>query len=174
MSLPSAEQAMAFIAPFEGGHRARVYSDSRGIPTVAVGFNLRRPDAAGKLAALGYNLARVENGIEEITEAAGRQLFRQDVEAAIREACALSPAVPLQPRLAQLVLVDLVYNLGASRLAGFAGFLRAFGSGRYALAGLELVFSQLGRPGHTGYWTQTKTRAAHHASVLGSLDKLAR
>jgi lysozyme len=63
----------------------------------------------------------------------------------------------------QAALTDLVYNLGAARLAGFQKFLAAMGRGDYARAGAELVdskwYTQVGRRGprvvgmiKTGEW----------------------
>ena len=44
------------------GKRNRVYSDSVGIPTIGIGFNLNRADATDRLKSLGLDYNKVRNG----------------------------------------------------------------------------------------------------------------
>ena len=49
------------------GVRSKKYIDSRGIPTVGVGFNLKRSDADQKLKSVGANPIKVKQGKQELT-----------------------------------------------------------------------------------------------------------
>jgi GH24 family phage-related lysozyme (muramidase) len=101
--------------------RSRVYKDSRGHPTIGVGFNLDRNDARNKVETLGLDYDKVRSGAIELTDDQINELFFPDVDAAIDAA---SEAIANFDDLSdekQTVLVDMVFNLGA---AGFRAFRR--------------------------------------------------
>lgn len=167
-----------FIAGFEG-FSSTVYPDTKGIPTVGYGFNLRRADAGLRFAAIGNNptLEQVLAGAP-ITREQARRLMYADVERCIAEARRNVPSLDSMPEIARFIIVDLIYNMGTSglfdnpqtpKIEGFPRFLRAMQAGRYALAALELIFRDLGKTDLTRYWGDTRSRAQHHASTLGLL-----
>jgi GH24 family phage-related lysozyme (muramidase) len=68
------------------GRRYTSYADSRGIPTVGVGFNLHRSDAQEKIAALGLDYNDVYRGALPLTEEQINVLLDADIAAAIDDA----------------------------------------------------------------------------------------
>lgn len=165
---------LEFIAAREG-FMPKVYRDTRNIPTIGYGFNLTRSDAPALIAGLGLNHQWVMEGGQTITRDQARVLLAHDVAACEEAVARHFPQVAAYPPVVKLILVDLVYNLGLSTFVGFKGFITAIKARRWALAGLQLIFRNLGEAETTGYWQQTKTRAQHHASTLGllAMDELA-
>lgn len=108
------DQAVAFIEPFEG-RRHRVYRDSRGNRTVGVGFNLDRPGAAEDIGRLlkGVGYTALRRGTTTLTDAQIDVLLRYDVQRAIETAKGQIIDFNRLPRQAQLVLVDMTYNMGS-------------------------------------------------------------
>ena len=68
------------------GKRLKVYKDSEGIPTIGVGFNLRRQDAKAKIEAFGLNFQDVLEGRVALTDAQVDSLLVADIDAAIKTA----------------------------------------------------------------------------------------
>lgn len=118
------------------GVRPKIYRDSMGIATVAVGFNLERPDARERLAEVGVSLDDVKAG-KAMTDDEMTRLLRQELDVCIEDLRSLLhlDAMPLN---AQLVLVDLRYNLGPTRLRKFVTTLEAFRQGHYKKAARQL------------------------------------
>jgi len=105
----------------------RAYRDSRGILTVAYGFNLERPDADAQLKKLGLSPTAVRSGSWPLTIQQGEELLDYDARCAITDA---SDVVGHEtwlrlPLTAQLVLADMCYNMGAATLETFRKMLAA-------------------------------------------------
>jgi len=162
-------RVMLFISQWEG-KEAKVYLDTTGHRTVGIGFNLERNDAGAKLEAIGLDLDKVRQGLQTLTEDQMMDLMQEDVANAMTETRKMFLGMENFPLEAQLVLVDLVYNVGASTLRAFKNFMLAVRARRWARAALELIFKEPGNPTTTHYFAQTKRRGAHHASVLMGLD----
>lgn len=136
----TADGAMSFIEPHEGRRYVR-YLDTKGIPTVGVGFNLRRPDARRTMQGLGHNYEGILQGTERLTDGEIDVLFRNDVTAALRVADSFA-GLKDHPFDVQLVLVDMAFNLGPNKLAKFVKFRQALQSKDYAAAAAEMVDSE--------------------------------
>jgi GH24 family phage-related lysozyme (muramidase) len=109
-----------FIEDHEG-RRVNAYSDSRGIPTIGVGFNLSRPDAKDKIAALGLSYDAVCRGTVSLTDAQIDALLDADIAAARAGAHGCVRGLDTLPSQAQMVIIDMVFNLG---VGGFSTFRR--------------------------------------------------
>src|SRR5262245_4348221 len=107
-----------FIEDHEG-RRVTAYLDSRGIPTVGVGFNLRRSDAKGKTAALGVSYDALCRGAVSLTDQQIDALLDADIAAAMADARHIVHGFDVLPPDVQMVIVDMIFNLG---IAGFAAF----------------------------------------------------
>ena len=107
------------------GVRERAYRDSRGILTVGVGFNLTRPDARTRLAAIGADYALVCAGLRALTPQQIDELLDFTIAEATSAAREVVPELPDLPGPIQLVLVDMVFNLGAAGLRRFRKMLAA-------------------------------------------------
>jgi GH24 family phage-related lysozyme (muramidase) len=104
----------------EGDHTYR-YLDSKGIPTIGIGFNLLRADADSALRSVGSSLAAVNAGAS-LTEAQVQQLFAYSfspIEAQAR--ASLGPNIyDTLSDARRFVICDLVFNLGQDGWLEFA------------------------------------------------------
>lgn len=101
------------------GKRSKVYLDSEGIPTIGIGFNLKRSDAKAKIESLGLDYQQVLDGKQELTDAQIQTLFDADISASIAECKKLYGNFDELSEVRQRVLADMMFNLGPTRLAGF-------------------------------------------------------
>lgn len=142
------------------GVRARVYTDSAGLPTVGVGFSVARYDAADRLRAIGTSRARVLRGDALSTEQIDK-LLDMDVRDSIADLRQLFPNFDRMPMNAQLVLVDLRFNCGPGGLRSFKNTLLDFQQARWHTAASRLEASQ--------WATQVGSRAVRSISMLREL-----
>ncbi len=128
---------------YNEGKRNTVYNDSLGIPTIAVGFNLRRADAPAKIEALGLSYNDVLTGKQALTDEQINALLDADIESAINKTVKrLYPGFDTIDPDRQVILVDLAFNMGPSRLAGFKNTNAAINSGDWDKAADELKDSR--------------------------------
>lgn len=106
----------------EEGKRLFAYRDSVGHPTIGVGFNLDRRDAATLLSRVGTDLGDVLAG-KPLTLDQVDALLDVTVCEAIETARAHVPGLDAMPENVQQVIVDLVFNMGWNTLSGFRRFL---------------------------------------------------
>ncbi len=93
---------------------------------------------AGKLTiGIGRNLDDCG-----ISEDEARQLLANDIRACRADLARTYPWYVALDEVRQAACVDLRFNLGSARLAGFSKFLAAMHRGDYARAGAELVDSR--------------------------------
>lgn len=120
------------------GVRLAAYKDSLGILTVGVGFNLQRLDARARCAMHGANFDDVKAGIP-LTMAQVDALLDEDIAACVASLSDLLPTFKDMPEAAQMVLVDMRFQLGAGGLKNFKNTLAAFRAGEWkkAAAGLR-------------------------------------
>jgi GH24 family phage-related lysozyme (muramidase) len=137
---PVSNELTKMIARHEG-NEPTVYPDSEGIPTIGIGFNLQREDAAEKLSNLGLDITNVLNG-QELTDEQIKSLFQDDVRTATADAKSFLPNFDQQPEVVKNILVDMSFNLGATRLGGFDNFREALLRGDYQAAAREMVDSK--------------------------------
>jgi GH24 family phage-related lysozyme (muramidase) len=102
-----------------------VYIDTEGHPTVGVGFNLDRPDARAKISALGLDYDAVRNGDVSLSNAQIDRLFKVTLDEATAGAKKLVPNFNSLKKSAQIVLIDMVFNMGVGGVAGFTAMLGA-------------------------------------------------
>lgn len=162
-------QAAKYIEARES-RRLKWYFDSEKHPTVGVGFNLDRAGADQSLKAIGVTKAQIMRG-RLLTHAEVDTLLANDVAACLDAAMRHVPNFGTQPEEVQLILVDLVFNLGLTRFARFKQFLYFIRHGSYARAAGELMFKAPPKPELTAYFTQTKTRAIGHIATLHGLAR---
>lgn len=138
------------------GLRLWAYKCTAGLWTTGVGFNIERDGADKALRKAGINPDMVWAAIEEAKKA-GRPrtteiinnvqamaLLDADLEACIEDLRKnLFPMFYAMPAAAQLVLVDMRFQLGPSRLRKFKNTLKAFGEGRWKDAGAGIKASAM-------------------------------
>lgn len=133
------------------GEESKVYYDSLGIPTIGVGFNLYRNDAKAEIENLGVSydqLLRNEVGLspEQI-----QILFNRTIESSIQTAKKMFFEFDKISTARQIILIDLAFNLGETKLNGFRKMIHAVKKRDWSCAAFELQdsswFSQVGRRG---------------------------
>jgi GH24 family phage-related lysozyme (muramidase) len=112
--------AGAWIEHWEG-RRYKTYTDTMGHPTVGVGFNLDANGAQAAIQALGLDYQQVRAGTQLLTDAQVDTLLQQTVNQAVSAAQTAVTTFNSVPGDKQIVIVDMVFNLG---LAGFSKFLQ--------------------------------------------------
>jgi GH24 family phage-related lysozyme (muramidase) len=132
------------------GRKPSVYEDSAGNPTVGVGFNLNRPDARAKLQAVGADYDAVLKG-QPLSNQQIESLLNTDINTAIAGSKRVVPSFPQQPSIVQLVVANMVFNMGVQKFTQFAKFKQALEAHDYARAADEMQrsqwFHQVGRRG---------------------------
>ena len=92
------------------GKRGKMYLDSRGIPTIGIGHNLRD---------------------RSISERAIRVIFEDDTAQAIDDAKHLFPNFDQLSEVRQAVLANMSFNLGLTKLAEFKLMRAAVATGNF-------------------------------------------
>jgi len=128
-------KASGYITMNEG-YRKDLYYDTEGIPTIGIGFNLLE----------GFTL-------EESTA-----VLKLRMRTCIDELCSNVPAYLTVCQARKIVLLDMTYNLGITRLLKFKKMLAALEAGDYQLAAKEMLDSTYAR--------QVKGRARRNARMM--------
>ena len=105
------------------GKEEKRYIDSRGIPTIGVGFNLNNQDSSDRLKKVGANPAKIKAGKSKLSEKQIKTLLVEDLEKALADAKSLVEDFDKMPISVQGVLVEMVFNLGKTGLSEFRNFL---------------------------------------------------
>jgi peptidoglycan hydrolase-like protein with peptidoglycan-binding domain len=158
MSFDFAE-ATRRIAEHEGT-RAKVYTDSRGHPTVGIGFNLDRQGAAAALAAVGADYERVRAGSESLTSDQIDALAKSDIENALSEAGSIVSNFDSLSAARQFVIVDMIFNLGSAGFADFHQTIAAIEKGDFAKAAEDMA--------NSAWYGQVGSRAVSDCALMKS------
>jgi len=147
------------------GVRFQKYVDSRGIPTVGVGFNLKRKDAGEKLKAIGANPIKVKNGSQKLTQKQIDALLITDLKNSLDGVKRiLGPAYTSIRSIDALgVLTEMVFNLGTTGVLKFDDFLKYFKVKKFSAAAKEMLKSSWAR--------QVKQRAKNLAEILSKITQ---
>ena len=139
------DKAIQLVSKHEGCRR-RVYVDTAGHQTIGIGFNLQKGNAIKRL--LPYDYDKVLIGSITLSKEKIVQLFIEDIETAILTAKKLNPNFDSLPENVQLVLIDMSFNLGESKLRQFKKFLAALRKEDFHTAAKEMKcscwYSQVG------------------------------
>lgn len=123
------------------------YKDTRGFLTIGYGHLVLPRDG-------------IKSG-DTISQARAESLFMDDLRVAVDDYLALFGDVDHSlPRGAKLALVDMAFNLGRSRLAGFQRMIAAVRDRNFARAADEMLNSR--------WATQVGGRAVELASMMRS------
>ncbi len=135
-----------YISKFEG-IRFEPYRDTLGNLTVGIGHKLVKGDVIKERYSSG-----------EIA-----QYFKQDLETATNGARKIYPNFDRLPANIQLVLIDMVFNMGITGVSKFTKMNKAINQLDYLTAAKELKDSK--------YFHQTGNRAITHFNELISQTK---
>lgn len=124
------------------GKKNSVYKDSRGIPTVGIGFNLTRKDAPQKLKDVGANYTKVRNGTHALSDEQIYMLFDRDLDHAISGASTFVPNFQRLPTNVKTILIDMTFNMGIGKLNEFHKFKDAISKNDWNKAKQEMINSK--------------------------------
>lgn len=134
---PSTENIRSFISANEG-RRNRVYRDTEGIPTIGIGFNLNRNDAASRLRSVGADYNQIRSGRAALTDQQVDALFNGDLATAGAAARSFLPNLETYPPGVQIALTDLAFNLGGQGLSNFRNLQRSLTNRNFEQAANDL------------------------------------
>lgn len=106
------------------GWRDRAYLDSEGIWTIGYGRNLQEL---------------------KIDKATGERWLQQDIASAAKDARRFPEWGDLRSPARQDVFIEMVFNMGATRVAGFRNMLRAIRENDWSTAAKEMLDSKWAR-----------------------------
>lgn len=143
----SACDARALITQHEG-KRSCVYTDTKGHPTVGIGYNLDNSGARAAIAAVGADYDNVRSGKQCLTDTQIQNLFAPAYESAVSEAERVVSSFASLCCEVQEVMTDMTYNLGS--LSSFNTFVSLIN---------QKSWSSAARDGRSTAWCgQTKGR----------------
>ena len=145
------------------GRRYAAYSDSRGILTVGVGFNLFRADARQKIRGLGLDYDKVLKGEQVLNDEQIEVLLAEDLHTAVTAAAALVPGWASLSAARKRALADMAFNLGATGLAKFSRLIVAIGAKNWEAAEAEIMNSIYSR--QVGPRARRNARAIRHGNA---------
>lgn len=143
-------KAEELVAKHEG-KKEYMYHDSKGIPTIGIGFNLHREGARAALADVGADydeLMKAHEGEDELTpeekakrhltEDQIRRLFLKDLANAESDAKSVVSDFGSLSDARQFVVVDMIFNLGKAGFQAFHHAIAAIDAKDFAKAAAEM------------------------------------
>jgi GH24 family phage-related lysozyme (muramidase) len=134
------QQLFKQIANHEGVEK-RVYTDTKGHPTIGIGFNLDARHNQEYLKKVGIDINELMNGAE-IGDGVIKMLYNHSLTQAWHDVNDVVPNFKSLPTQAQMVLLDMSFNLGKSRLAGFKKMIAALQRNDFETAANEMKDSK--------------------------------
>jgi lysozyme len=113
------------------GCKYEIYLDHLGLPTFGIGHLVLDSD--------------MEYGQEvgtPVSEDRVNECFAKDVETVLSESLQLYPNFEVLPEEAQLIIANMMFNMGRPRLSKFKGMKAAVDAGDYHRAAVEMVDSR--------------------------------
>ena len=113
------------------GCKYEIYLDHLGLPTFGIGHLILDSD--------------MEYGQEvgtPVSEDRVNECFAKDVEVVLSECSQLYPRFDVLPEEAQLIIANMMFNMGRPRLSKFKGMKAAIDAGDYHRAAVEMVDSR--------------------------------
>jgi GH24 family phage-related lysozyme (muramidase) len=148
--------AKNFVRQHEGV-RNTAYLDTKNIPTIGIGFNLKRPDAKGLLEDMGLDYNSVLNKKQSLTNYQIEKLFEITLKEAEKIAYSNFKSFQEQPSEIKALLIDMSFNLGP-KISNFARFRDAIDRKDYNKAKSEMINSE--------WYGQVKTRSKNLVNII--------
>ena len=105
------------------GYYKCVYKDPVGLPTVGVGFNLKKFGARGEIESVGADYDKVLDGSQCLDDRQIEDLFKKDMDSAVscaRNAVSNYNDIGDGP---QSAVADMVFNMGCATFSTFRGVI---------------------------------------------------
>jgi lysozyme len=150
---PNNEMVLVDELRRDEGVRYLPYLDSKGIPTVGVGHNLR-----AKPIPAGWNYPLTDMQVD--------QLLSEDLDDVYEDLDRSLPWWRALDAVRQRVICNMCFNMGIGRLLGFAKMTAAARTRDYTRAAVEMLDSKWARE-HVGIGTAAKPgRALRLANMM--------
>eukprot|EP00966_Prymnesium_polylepis_P182228 4221771-Prymnesium_polylepis.1 len=128
--------ARSLISKHEG-KRDCVYIDTRGHPTIGIGYNLDNPGARAAIAAVGADYDSIRSGKTCLTDSQVMKLFEPSYQSAVSGAKRAVSSYSSLCCNVQNVMTDMDYNLGDGGFASFRTFISYINEGKWADAAAD-------------------------------------
>ena len=119
------------------GKKLCVYTDSKGHPTIGIGYNLDNPGARSAIAAVGADYDSIRAGKTCLTDDQVMKLFQPAYESAVKGARSAVRTFDSLCCNVQTVMTDMDYNLGDSGFRSFNTFISLVDSKSWASAAAD-------------------------------------
>jgi GH24 family phage-related lysozyme (muramidase) len=150
--------------------RKQSYLDDKGIPTVGVGFNLQRADARNLIESMGIDYdqlvkdASSQNKQITLSDPQIDQLLNITAQQAINGAAGMFPDYGTYDETRQVVIADLVFNMGVGTFSGFIKTIAAIKAQNWTGAASNLLWNvNNGLVTKTQYYKDVGVRARRNA-----------
>lgn len=150
------KRCVALLTKHEG-RRKHMYLDTLNIPSIGIGFNLKRGGARQALASVGADYDKVLAGTQDFTDAQIDALFNKDLDGAIVSSRRQVPNFDSLAFNARLVVVDMMF-MGEGAFAGFKKMIAALKKFDYNTAADEMKDSK--------WYTQVKNRGIEDVALM--------
>ena len=120
------------------GCKYEIYLDHLGYPTFGIGHLITDDDLESKVWPLG--LGKTSVGVE-VSEERVKEAFNSDIETVLSDCCRLYEYFDDLPEEAQLIIANMMFNLGYPRLSKFKGMKRGVDERDWNAAADEMVDS---------------------------------
>jgi len=140
------------------GVRYESYDDTRGYRTVGIGFNLDKPGADTRIQVLGIDFNDLYHGACKLEDQHCSALLKVDLDDAISIAHTIVSNFDSLPDDVQAVVIDMIFNLGASGFAKFKKLIAALTANDFKTAALEMEYS--------AWYNQVPNRAKEDIEIV--------
>lgn len=134
-------QVVAHVLKYEG-YRAHRYKDSRGIWTIGIGFNLEDPTAKTTCELYGLNWQALIDGNASMVYFDAVKVCSYKICGAAFSAAKIFAAFQSLPDSVKIVVLDMLFNLGAPTFEEFHDTIQAINSGDFKAAAAAMKQSK--------------------------------
>lgn len=120
------------------GVKSQIYLDTKGIPTIGIGFNLQDPSNKKILSKYGITDKMLKTGL---TESQIMSLFNESLDRAKSDALKFLPNLYQHPIPVQNAIIDMAFNLGYTKLNKFVDFKKSLIQKNYEQASKDMLNS---------------------------------
>lgn len=159
-SMPSTNEILEFIKRNEGYSR-KAYKDTMGKMTIGVGFNLDKPSSRKAIESMGLNYDDVRNKGKALTDSQINKLFIDEVNVAVKDARVFVNNFDLLAKDVKMILIDMSYNMGLSKLSTFVKFKEALERKDFNKAAKEMKNSK--------WYSHVKSRGVRLVNMMSNI-----
>ncbi len=160
-SAPDDRPFMGFLKDFVvlgEGCRKSVYRDSLGIPTIGIGCNLNVTSNQDLIRSMGIDPQQLIAGSESLSDEQINRIFSCQINDCKKNVLRLFGNFENLSPLRQIVLLDMIFNLGYQRLSKFKNLRQAVSEQNFSRAAKEMKNSR--------WFQQVKNRGQRNVYIM--------